>query len=629
MWFPALPNEAQVSQPISPENAEFVALQEKMFRSGVEMGRHHYDAPVDRPSTAGVEEATDSASRASRSVAECASSPSSFLIFFGAGAIWSAATPLLAAPDEPSQIIKAASVVRGVWTAYCYVDSSFPGGAGGPKGCPFADPSNAYGFEEVLPQFYNLVRSPDADEKHSQICFTKKADIKGAIPASCARSLNKPLTAAAKLGGYTEFNQTYQARYPPEYYAVVGLPSLFNGSTIDLYLMRLVSAALSPIFLALACSAALIYSRNRLIIVGLALGATPMVFFLASVVNSSGLECSSAIAFWTAGVILFTERLATPPRGLIAIAAFSAGVFESARALSPFWLALSAVALLACVNWAALTSGARSHSLWLGTGFVVVVGVLAVWWILAEHATDLYFASNPGIPASVPMSTILKTAFEHNAFYLPDMVGVFGWFDTYAPVLTYVIWYGLVCVAIIGAALRSIRRGAVLILMFGAVLALPVVIEASHAHTYGYTWSGRDALPFAVGLPILAAATLGAPGKRSQIAAVARRVTPYSILVLAVAQFLAFYESVRRYAVGTTGPVFGFLTHPDWQPAISNIGALVLEITALVALSALYLWSFQQPIETADDPSNGAPLAAGVEGSGSRRPSVAARIWRR
>lgn len=524
----------------------------------------------------------------------------SFLIFFGAGAIWSAATPLLGAPDEPSQIIKAASVVRGVWTAYCYVDAAYPGGAGGPKGCPFADPPNAYGFEEVLPQFYNLVRSPDADQKHSQICFTRKTTPKGAIPASCARSLNRTPNAADVTGGYTKFNQTYQARYPPEYYAVVGLPSLFNGSTIDLYLMRLVSAALSAIFLALACSAAAVYSRNRLLIFGLALSATPMVFFLASVVNSSGLECSSAIAFWTAGVILFTERLSTPPRGLIAITAFSGAVFESVRALSPFWLALAAVVLLACVKWRDLRDGMRSHPLWVGASFVVLVGILAVWWILAEHATDLYFAQNPGIPATVSMSTILKTAFEHNAFYLPDMIGVFGWFDTYAPLATYVIWYALVCLAVIGAAMRSARRGAVLIAMFAAILVVPVIIEASHAHAYGYTWSGRDALPFAVGLPILAAATLGAPGDRSSIAAVARRIAPYGIGVLGIAQFLAFYESVRRYAVGSTGAVFGFLTHPNWQPAISNIWALILELAAVIALCALYLWSIRQPIEQAN-----------------------------
>jgi Predicted membrane protein (DUF2142) len=499
-----------------------------------------------------------------------------FVVFFGAGAIWSAATPLLGAPDEPSQIIKAASVVRGVWTAYCWVDASFPGGVGGPKGCPFVDPSNAYGFEEGLPQFYDLVRSPDVDpahsqafdKAHSQVCFTHA---KGEIPASCARSLNRSPTAADEAGGYTKFNQTYQARYPPEYYAIVGLPTLFNGSTIDLYLMRLVSAALSAIFLALAFTSAVIYSRNRMIILGLGLAATPMVFFLGSIVNSSGLESSSAIAFWTAGVILFTERLATPPRGLIAIAAFSAGVFESARALSPFWLGLSALALLACVNWTELKSGMRRRSLWLGTAFVVVVGALAVWWILAEHATDLYFASNPGLPASVSTSTILKTAFERNAFYLPDMIGIFGWFDTYAPILTYVIWYSLVCLAVIGAVVRSVRRGIVLVGMFGAVLVLPAIIEASHAHTYGYTWSGRDALPFAVGLPILAAATLGSPGRRPQIAAFANRVTPYCIVALGVAQFLAFYESIRRYAVGTAGPLFGFLTHPDWQLAISNI----------------------------------------------------------
>ena len=505
---------------------------------GTETRCHYYYAPVDGPSPTPVDppafvpaRTRDPKLRGLRIFAIA------FVVFFGAGAIWSAATPLLGAPDEPSQIIKSASVVRGVWTAYCWVDASFRGGTGGPEGCPFVDPSNAYGFEEGLPQFYDLVRSPDLDpahsqsfdEAHSQVCFTHA---KGVIPASCARSLDRSPTAVDVVHGYTKFNQTYQARYPPEYYAVVGLPSLFDGSTIDLYLMRLVSAALSAIFLALAFTSAVIYSRNRLIILGLALAVTPMVFFLGAVVNSSGLECSTAIAFWTAGVILFTERLATPPRGLIAIAAFSAAAFESARALSPFWLGLSALALLACVNWTELKHGLRQRSLWFGTAFVVVFGALAVWWIVAEHATDLYFAKNPGLPASVSTSTILRVAFERNSFYLPDMVGVFGWFDTYAPVVTYVIWYSLVFLAMIGVAIRSMRRGIVLITMFVALLVLPAIIETSHAHTYGYTWSGRDALPFAVGLPILAAATLGSPGKRPQFAVFTKRATPYCIVAL-------------------------------------------------------------------------------------------------
>jgi hypothetical protein len=42
-----------------------------------------------------------------------------------------------------------------------------------------------------------------------------------------------------------------------------------------------------------------------------------MVLFLAGVVNPSGLEISSAIAVWMTGVVLVTEHLAGPPKGLV------------------------------------------------------------------------------------------------------------------------------------------------------------------------------------------------------------------------------------------------------------------------------------------------------------------------
>jgi hypothetical protein len=306
--------------------------------------------------------------------------------FFIVGAAWSAATPLLAAPDEPSQIVKAASVARGVWTARCYdvgtkcIQSS----------------SSALGFEEV-PTFYDLVRAPDSnDSAHSQICFKMKTFPLGALPASCARSLNTPPTPSEIKGYYNIFASTYQARYPPLYFAIVGLPSYFRGSSVDVYLMRLVSALLSAIFLALALTAAVAYSRNRAIVIGLLVAATPMVFFLGGVVNPSGLEISSGIALWTTGAILFTERLAAPPRGLVAMFGASSVSMELVRPLSPLWLALSILFLVACSERAALLHALRTRSVQICIVLVALFGLVAVWWIVAVHATDLYLGAHSG-----------------------------------------------------------------------------------------------------------------------------------------------------------------------------------------------------------------------------------------
>jgi hypothetical protein len=502
--------------------------------------------------------------------------------FFIVGAAWSEATPLLAAPDEPSQIVKAASVARGVWTARCYDV--------GPK-C-VASTSSALGFEEV-PTFYDLVRAPDAADNgaHSQICFKRKTTPLGALPASCARSLNTLATPLEIKGYYNIFASTYQARYPPLYFAIVGLPTYLRGSSVDIYLMRLLSALLSAIFLALALTAAVVYSRNRAIVIGLVVAATPMVFFLGGVVNPSGLEISSGIALWTTGAILFTERLAAPPRGLVAMFGASAVTMELVRPLSPLWLALSVVFLVACSERAALLRALRTRSVQICIVFVGLFGLVAVWWIVAVHATDLYLGvSSGGVPSSVSTWTIFETALRHNTYYIPDMIGVFGWFDTYAPSATYVLWYVFLGGLAVAAAIQSWWRGVVLGIFGIAILVIPAVIETSHAHAYGYTWSGRDLLPFAVGLPILASSSLRtrSAGRAKLSGRQFRLVTTIVIVLAALAQFAAFYEALRRYAVGTTGPIFGFLRHPIWHPAIGILGALALGAVALAAVSMTY-----------------------------------------
>jgi len=244
--------------------------------------------------------------------------------------------------------------------------------------------------------------------------------------------------------------------------------------------------------------------------------------------------------------------------------------------------------LLLCSDRHRLLEATKLRSLRISTGVIVLFGAGALWWIVAMHATDLFLASNPGVPASVSSLTILETAFRHNSYYLPDMIGVFGWFDTYAPIATYVIWALMLLAVVIAAAYRSARAAIILGCFVVAIVVLPPVIEASHARLDGYTWSGRDLLPFAVGLPIVAAASLSRSGRQIR--------HPYAIRAMivggAVANFLAFYEALRRYAVGTRGSLFGFILHPEWRPALGIPLTVGLGLVAFVALAAIFVWSY-------------------------------------
>lgn len=470
-----------------------------------------------------------------------------FLISFCAMALWSVATPLFAAPDEPVHVIKAAAVVRGQLLGKALPAPTLPA------------------IEIVrVPEFYG---SPTTENLPT--CFHRKPT----VPASCEP---KPVGSAKMVGA-----RIYNARYPPLYYAVVGLPSLLGEGTWALYLMRLVSALLSSVFIGLAVMSALHWSRNRVVLVGVLIAATPMAVFLGGVVNPSGLEVSAAICVWTAGSVLFLERRDDPPPGLVAVLAVSACVFELVRALSPFWLALTAVVLVAVSDLAGLRALVARRSVQAGFCAVAVLGGLAVAWILGEHAYDVY--TRTPLPYSVPESTILETSFAHNDFYLQDMVGVFGWFDTFAPTFTYVAWYGLVgFVAIAAAAVGRLRHAVVLALFAVAIVVIPVAISSSQVHKYGYTWQGRDTLPFALGLPIVAAALIGT----SALARRGGRLVGAVAVVAALGQFGAFYEALRRYAVGTDGPDFGFLLHPAWRPPLGPVPLVVGE-AVLLALAGL------------------------------------------
>jgi hypothetical protein len=483
-------------------------------------------------------------------------------IVFCAMALWSAATPVYAAPDEPVHVIKAAAVVRG----------QLVGQTAGAS-------QEAFAMVRV-PGTYGLPAN-----RNDPTCFHRRPT----VPASCAPAIT---ASSAPTDSWI-----YVARYPPLYYAIVGLPSLLSDSPVTIYAMRLVSALLSALMIGLAAMVAVRWSRRRLTLVGVAVATTPMVLFLGGVVNPSGFEVSSAIAAWTCGAVLVLEHLEDPPPGLIAALGVSCTVLELIRSLSPFWLALTALFLVAVSDLRRLRALLRRRDVQIMLAVALGLGALACAWIIGEHSTAVYARGGLGPTSEL---TILETSFAHTDFYLPTMIGVFGWFDTWAPTFTYVAWYGLVGVLVLLAAVLGRRRDAlVLAALVIAILVVPVIISTSQVHRYGYTWSGRDTLPLAVGLPILASVLIDRTGISTRAVRLAGRLMPLVVL----AQFGAFYEALRRYAVGTRGPDFGFLLHASWAPP----GGFALLLAAEAAVLVVGTRALVRAVRQAPPPDPDAP----------------------
>ncbi|MGH3648788.1 MAG: DUF2142 domain-containing protein, partial [Micromonosporaceae bacterium] len=144
------------------------------------------------------------------------------------------------------------------------------------------------------------------------------------------------------------------ARYSPVYYFPVGLPLLISPNHTGIVLARIVSGLLCGLLLASAYAVAA-WLRRPLLLAGLALANTPMLFNLAGAVNPNGLEIAAGTSLWVAllGLLLAEE---TAPRigiggdrairRLVLLAAISAALLITVRQLGPLLLAISA---LCCV----------------------------------------------------------------------------------------------------------------------------------------------------------------------------------------------------------------------------------------------------------------------------------------
>lgn len=456
-------------------------------------------------------------------------------------AIWSIATPLYASPDEPSQALRAVAAVRG----------ELVGGT-------INNVTNALTRVSVPAVFAAAGGYP--------VCFA----FHPTVPASCAR----PMTSSTR----TETVGTYSGRYPPLYFVVVGLPSLAFASKTGVYLMRLTSALLNALLISLALLSVVLWSRRKLLLLGVMVAATPMTWFLGGMINPSGFEICAAICLWTSGLVLALEHAERPPPGLVAVVALTTGLLLLARPISPFWVALIFAVLCLLGGWRAISGVLRSRAARWAALPLVACSAFALWWIDAEHSLDL----QPGLRVSHAESGLhlVATLFGMTQAWSEQMVGYFGWLTTPSPEFTYVIWLGvIVAVVVLAVWSPGIRRVAALLLLAAAVVVVPVALSYMEAHRLGIVWQGRYTLPLAAGIPLVAVALAERSPRLERFGRLGAVVLA---IMLAVADIGAFLESLRRYAVGVTGPL-DFLG-AKWHPPLGLLGAAVGGSACIVVL---------------------------------------------
>lgn len=471
---------------------------------------------------------------------------SGLLVFLGlalASGAWAVSTPLGASPDEPSHIIKAASVVRGEWI-----------------GAPTDQPATT-----------TVTVPGDIAGARKWPCFAFQQD----KPASCQGVFPSGPDATA---------ETSAGLYNPVYYTLVGWPSLLtHNAKAAVFGMRAMGAILCSAFLALGFVA-----LRRLGIPFFAgivtfAVATPMVLFLNASVNPNGLEVASGVALLSLLLALVRGEGSAGRGLLLTLSVVSAAILANMRGLSPLWVAIIGVIALVGARPGRLPELLRRPSTWVALAGIAVTTGFAIAWILGTNTLNA-MGTYPGA-GTTPWYYAFVTMVLNRSID-PGFVGVFGWLDTFPPGYVVAVWGALAGgVALVALVIARGRLLAAFAIAAAAIVLVPAVTQAGSVMHSGYIWQGRYALVAYASLVIVGGLALAERFDRGVLASVFLRRATWTVAVVVVsAQLLALAFTTKRYSLGVDVEWFTFFRHPGWLPPG---GALIWLIALVVGLAVV------------------------------------------
>ena len=451
-------------------------------------------------------------------------------IFFALSLCWIIATPIGGGPDEPAHMIKAAATVRGELV-----------------GDDVAGSSTAM-RRMTIPEAY-------AHAAEIAGCYQFKPDQR----ANCQPNWSGTM-ADARIN-------TYVGRYPPLYYLMVGLPTLFTPSVWGFYAMRAISALITAALVGMAFAVTAAYGRSRLLVLGVAVCATPMLVFLSAIINPTSMEMAGGLLAWAGGLVLVLDHVDAPPRPVVASLLVGSALLALSRSISPFWVAC-VLAIMFLLDPRGIIGLLRRPGP-ARKGFIAIIGVCAAagLYSLATKAFSVYPAGRP-VPKDATTWKIVQLAWDRIPSYYRQFIGVFGWLDTKSPPSSFWIWTVLLIgTVLIGLIAASWRQRLCMVLIAIGIVAVPTAITSSHARVDGLVWQSRYSYPIDVGLLLLAMAVAshGVFARRW----VVRVIVVASAIAMGFAQVHSYFQTLRRYVVGLHGTPHFLSNHPgQWEPPL-------------------------------------------------------------
>ena len=468
--------------------------------------------------------------------------------------VWSLSQPPYGGSDEMSHIIKAVATVRG----------QLLGGA---------DPNGVAAIRTF--------EVPKVFSRNTKECFAYHGEAAG-----CQRfdeNDRRVVTANSSAG-----------RYPPLYYALVGLPSLFSYTSSAFYEMRLVSALLSGLLLGAGFALASLYG-SRILRVGILVGVTPQIVYFASMVNPSGIEMTAAVAAWVSWLILVKEAKDPPPCAVV-VAAVSTSVLALSRPVSVFWVVLLLSVVAVCSSPKAIRALLRWTSVKIALVLTAICSAISLLWAVIAKSYELVPATSPwklpnGSSFGDYLTLNLHTFLGHRG-YLAQSVGMFGWSWIPAPSISLVAWGGALALLVIPAlVVGSPRQRAGIIVIVVASFLISLLLPVTQASHLGLVWHGRYILPFLVGLPLVACISLEhrLGWFDTQI------VVPVAVLT-ACGTVASWYVVIRGFVVGIYRHV-GLFAHVRnrWNPPLPIWLLIILSVAATIFVTSLVFIEPRRP----------------------------------
>jgi len=460
-----------------------------------------------------------------------------FLAILALIMVWSTMLPLFAGPDEHSNFIKSAAVIRGE-----LVGQNVP-----------ASPEMFYWTTsvDIDPRFSTALAGP--------ACF---------IFASEKPACDVPVGSIAIVA---DPPWTQMGRYPPAVFLVSGVGTLFGPRDLSAFASRYVVGLLCALFLAVSIHG---LRRRARTVVGVLITITPGVIFISAVNNTSGVEICSAVLLWT----LLPDLLAGEKMSrLEQIVISAAGVFLiGARPLGfvSYGIVLS---LIVIASW---TQKINVRSLlqrrWLLSTQVIAI-IFSVWWfvmIYSFQTSPSYVRDIPGLPRRELLIDILS--------HLPDVFrqsyGNFGWLDTPTPSSAMYLAFAMAFV-VVGLQWKKVSQGTrfIALLIIASAISFGVLIDFQmYSFVRGFGLQGRHIVPLLVGVPIILFARVDWRASREYWVA----------SVWAILMIWCGAAALRRYSVGIKpGNHFELLTNPVWTPKIGILPSVVLLAIAASAVA--------------------------------------------